>query len=148
MSASEHHGAPKAEEAKPGFKPIEEEVFEAKTGSDLGKVALFVALLAFILMVMLYFSQQQNISGLAAKIDEANGVKAQITAVKNQVGALEKEVAAIRNLPEEARKIIISGMISESASKMDYLISQMDDGEQQAKLKEIRKMLQEVAAGI
>lgn len=147
MNATEHHGAPKAKEAKPGFKPIEE-VFEAKTGSDLGKVALFVALLAFVLMVILYFSQQQNISGLAAKIDEAIGLKAQITAVKDQVGALEKEVAAIRNLTEEARKIIISGMISESASKMDYLISQVEDGEQQARLKEIRKMLQEVAAGI
>lgn len=147
MSAAEHHGAPNAEKAKPGFKSIVE-VFKAKTGSNLACIALFVALLAFILMVVLYFSQQQNISGLAAKIDEASGVKAQITAVKDQVGALEKEVAAIRNLPEEARKIIISGMISESASKMDYLISQVDDGEQQARLKEIRKMLQEVAAGI
>ena len=147
MSTAEH-AAPKAEESKPGFKPIDEEVFEAKTGSDLGKVALFVALLAVILMVMLYFSQQQNITGLAGKIDEVQGVKQEMTAVKEHVAALEQEVAALRDLPEQARKIIISGMLSESASKVEYLVSQVENQEQQAKLAEIQKMLRDVAAGL
>jgi hypothetical protein len=147
MSATDH-AAPKAEEAKPGFKPIDEEVFEAKTGSDLGKVALFVALLAVILMVMLYFSQQQNIAGLTEKVDEVQGVRQEIVEIKDHVTALEEEVATLRDLPKEARKIIISGLLSESASKVAYLISQMESEEQQAKLAEIRKMLQDLAAGL
>lgn len=148
MSSAEHHAAPKTEDAKPGFKPIEEEVFEAKTGSDLGKVALFVALLAVVLMVMLYFSQQQNITGLAGKVDEVQGVKQEVAAVKDHVAALEEEVAALKDLPKETRKILISGMLSESASKVEYLISQVESEEQQAKLAEIRKMLKDVAAGL
>lgn len=148
MSATEHHGAPKTEEAKAGYKPIDEEVFEAKTGSDLGKVALFVALLAVILMVMLYFSQQQNISGLSEKVDGVNGVKHELVEVRDHLATLEQEVATLRDLPEQARKIIISGMLSESASKVDYLISQVESQEQQARLKEVRKMLNEVAAGL
>ncbi|HDQ41364.1 MAG TPA: hypothetical protein ENN39_10095 [Desulfonatronum sp.] len=147
MSSTEH-AAPKTEEAKPGFKPIDEEVFETKTGSDLGKVALFVALLAVILMVMLYFSQQQNISGLAGKMDEMQGVKQEMVAVKDHVAVLEEEIATLRDLPKEARKIIVSSLLSESASKINYLISQMESEEQQAKLADIRKMLQELATDL
>lgn len=147
MSATEQ-ATPKAEETKPGFKPIDEEVFEANPGSGLGKVALFVALLAVVLMVILYFSQQQNITGLAEKMDEVHGVKQEMAGVKAHVAALEEEVASLRDLPEQARRIIITGMLSESASKMDYLITQVDSEEQQAKLAEIQEMLKEVAAGL
>lgn len=147
MSATEH-ATPKTEETKAGFKPIDEEVLEANTGSGLGKVALFVALLAVVLMVILYFSQQQNISSLAGKMDEVHGVKQEMADVQAHVAALEEEVATLRDLPEQARKIIISGMLSESASKVDYLINQVDSEEQQAKLAEIKDMLEEVAAGL
>jgi hypothetical protein len=78
MSAAEQHAASTTESQKAGYKPIDEEVFEMKTGSDLGKVALFVALLAVILMVMLYFSQQQNITGMGDKLHEVQGVKQEL----------------------------------------------------------------------
>jgi len=149
MSSAERHAAPKTEDAKPGFKPIGEEVFEVKTGRDLGKVALFVALLAVVLMIILYFSQQQNIAGLAGKVDEVQGVKQEVAAVKNHVATLEGEVVALKeDLPRKARKILISGMLNESANKMEYLIAQVENEEQQAKLAEIRKMLKDVAAGL
>jgi Tfp pilus assembly protein PilO len=148
MSAEAKHATPKAEEAKPGFKPIEEEVFEAKAGRDLGKVALFVALLAVVLMVILYFSQQQSIVELSGKVDEVKGVKQEVTAVKDHVAALEKEVVALQDLPNEVKKIIISGMLKESASKVEHLITQVENAEQQAKLAEIKKMLKDVAAGL
>ncbi len=148
MSAAEQHTASTTESQKPGYKPIDEEVFEMKTGSDLGKVALFVALLAVILMVMLYFSQQQNITGMGDKLQEVQGVKQELTAVQGQISTLEEEMEALRGLPQEARKIIISGLLTESASKIEYLSAQMETEEQQAKLQEIQKMLEEVKGGM
>lgn len=146
MSAAEH-AAPKAEEANPRFKPIDE-VFEAKTCSDLGKVALFVALLAVVLMVILYFTQQQNIAGLSQQVGEVQGVKQEVAAVKGHVATLEQEVAALKDLPKEMRKVIISGLLGESASKLEYLTSQMETEAQQAKLAEIQKMLKDIQAGL
>ena len=148
MSAAEHHAASATEGHKPGYKPIEEEAFEVKTGSDLGKVALFVALLAVVLMVMLYFSQQQNVTAMAEKIDAVQGVQQEISAVKEHVAALEQEMETLKDLPKEAKKVIISGMLNESASKIEYLSTQVEAAEQQAKLLEIQKMLEEVQAGM
>lgn len=148
MSAAEQHAASTTEAHKPGYKPIDEEVFEMKTGSDLGKVALFVALLAVILMVMLYFSQQQNIAGMSDKLDEVQGVKQELVTVQDQIASLESEMETLKDLPKEAKKIIVSGLLNESASKIQYLSTQMETEEQQAKLQEIHKMLEEVQTGM
>jgi hypothetical protein len=148
MSTAEHQAASNSGEHKPGYKPIEEEVLEVKTGSDLGKVALFVALLAVILMVMLYFSQNQNITAMSEKLDGVQSVKQEIVAVQGQISTLEQEMGALKDLPKEAKKVIISGLLNESASKIQYLSTQMETEEQQAKLLQVQKMLEEVHAGM
>ncbi|GAB6059261.1 hypothetical protein [Desulfonatronum parangueonense] len=147
MSAAEQHEA-KTDAQKPGYKPIDEEVFEMKSGSDFGKVALFVALLAVILMVILYFSQQQNITGMSDQLGEVQQVRQEIVVVQDQIASLEAEMEALKGLPAEARKIVISSLLNESASKINYLSTRMETDEQQAKMREIQKMLEEVQAGI
>lgn len=162
MSTAEHQTASPAAGHASGSKPIDEEAFEIKTSSDLGKVALFVALLAVILMVMLYFSQQQNIVSLSEKLDEVQGVKQELVEVKDQIASsnehiatvqdnvagLEQEMETLRDLPEQARKVILTGLLKESASKIQYLSSQVENEEQQEKLAQIQKMLEEVQSGL
>ncbi|TVR00659.1 MAG: hypothetical protein EA399_02935 [Desulfovibrionales bacterium] len=150
MSAAEHQTASTTEAQKPGYKPIDEEAFEMKTGSDLGKAALFVALLAVILMVVLYFSQQQNFTGMAAQLDEVQGVKQELEAVQGQMTALEGEMEALveslKDLPQEARRVVITSMLTESASKINFLSTQVETQDQQAKLQEIQKMIEALQA--
>jgi len=121
-----------------------------------------VALLAVILMVMLYFSQQQNIVSLSEKLDEVQGVKQELVEVKDQIASsnehiatvqdnvagLEQEMETLRDLPEQARKVILTGLLKESASKIQYLSSQVENEEQQEKLAQIQKMLEEVQSGL
>lgn len=162
MSTAEHQAASPAAGHVSGSKPIDEEAFEIKTSSDLGKVALFVALLAVILMVMLYFSQQQNIVSMSEKLDEVQGVKQELVEVKDQIASsnehistvqqnvagLEQEMETLRDLPEQARKVILTGLLKESASKIQYLSSQVENADQQEKLAQIQKMLEEVQSGL
>ncbi len=150
MSAAEHQAASAAEAPKAGYKPIDVEAFEMKTGSDLGKAALFVALLAVVLMVILYFSQQQSISGVTEKLDEVQGVKQELVAVQGQMADLEGEIEALveslKDLPKEAKRVVLSSMLTESANKINYLSTQVETQAQQSKLQEIQKMLEEVQA--
>lgn len=159
MSAAEHQAASTAEAPQAGYKPIDEEAFEVKTGSDMGKAALFVALLAVVLMVILYFSQQQNITGMAEQLDGVQGVKQEMAAVQSQMAALEGEmeslvgdmdalVASLKDLPKEARRVVISSMLTESANKVNFLSTQVETQAQQDKLQQIQKMLEEVQAGM
>lgn len=148
MSAAEHQAASTAEAPKAGYKPIDEEAFEMKTGSDLGKAALFVALLAVVLMVILYFSQQQNITGMADKLDEVQSVKQELVTVQGQMTALEGEMEALveslKDLPKEAKRVVLSSMLTESANKIHYLSTQVETQAQQSKLQQIQKMLEDL----
>jgi len=152
MSAAEHQAASTTDAQKPGYKPIDEEAFEMKTGSDMGKAALFVALLAVILMVVLYFSLQQNFTDMAGQLDEVQGVKQELVEVQGQMTDLEGEMEALveslKDLPQEAKRVVITSMLTESANKIHFLSTQVETQDQQSKLQEIQKMLEELQAGM
>jgi Tfp pilus assembly protein PilO len=108
----------------------------AKTNRDMGRVALFVSILAVILLTVFFFGVNQNMTGLTAQVKDFGQVKQQLAAMQQQVAALE-------NLPAATRKMVLSGMLAETAQKLAYVQSQVPEGDASARL---AKAIEEITA--
>ena len=112
----------------------------AETRKDMGKVALFVSLLTVVLVVVLYFVVDQNISGLSGQVQEA-------AALEQEVNALDARVADMENLPAQTRNLILSNDLAEMSQKAEYLSGQLE-GEEAAKLEQAGVLLREIQQGL
>jgi predicted secreted protein len=108
----------------------------AKTNRDMGRVALFVSILAVILLTVFFFGLNQNMAGLTAQVKD-------IVAVKQQLATVQQQVAALENLPASTKKMVLSGMLAETAQKLAYVQSQVPEGQASAQL---AKAIEEVTA--
>lgn len=115
---------------RPGAAQSDEQVaaeIVAKTNRDMGRVALFVSILAVILLTVFFFGLNQNMTGLSEQVKEIGQVKQQLVGVQQQMAVLEK-------LPETTRKMVLSGMLAESSQKLAYVQGQLPEGEATARL--------------
>lgn len=122
---------------RPGAAQSDEQVaadIVAKTNRDMGRVALFVSILAVILLTVFFFGLNQNMTGLSEQVKEIGQVKQQLAGVQQQMAVLEK-------LPETTRKMVLSGMLAESAQKLAYVQGQLPEGETTAKLVQALELL-------
>lgn len=85
------------EAAKDKVRPIKEapqdsvkvpEDFLTRSQRDGGKVALFVAILAILLVAILFFSLNQNITGLGQKVDELASLRESVQGLDQQLAEL------------------------------------------------------------
>lgn len=119
--------------------PSDEQVaaeITAKTNRDMGRVALFVSILAVILLTVFFFGVNQNMTGLTAQVKDVGLMKEQLATVQQQVAALE-------NLPAATKKMVLSSMLAETAQKLAYVQSQAPEGEAAARL---AKAIEEITA--
>ena len=61
----------------------------ARGGKDLGKVALFVSILAVVLLFVFFYGLSRNMSGLAREFDELQEEKARLAALGDRLEELE-----------------------------------------------------------
>lgn len=108
----------------------------AKTNRDMGRVALFVSILAVILLTVFFFGVNQNMTGLTAQVKD-------VGQVKQQLATMQQQVAALENLPAATRKMVLSGMLAETAQKLAYVQSQVPEGDAAARL---AKAIEEITA--
>ncbi|MEW5772851.1 MAG: hypothetical protein AB1916_04945 [Thermodesulfobacteriota bacterium] len=108
----------------------------ARTNRDMGRVALFVSILAVILLTVFFFGLNQNMTGLTEQVREIGQVKQQLATVQQQVAALE-------NLPAATKRMVLSGMLAETSQKLAYVQSQLPEGETSGRL---GKAIEEIAA--
>ncbi|EPR30478.1 hypothetical protein dsat_1618 [Alkalidesulfovibrio alkalitolerans DSM 16529] len=99
-----------------------------KTSRDMGKVALFVSILAVLLLVVFFFGLNQNLKGLTAEVQVMSG----------DVAALKTTVA---DMPEQVRKSIVADELFEITSKLGYMRGKVSE-EQAARLTEALTILQ------
>lgn len=123
--------------------PLEPTPVEAvdKTSRDMGRVALFIAILAVILLVVFFFGMNQNISGLTARVDGLSTLKDDVAVLGGRVDTVE---ASMEKLPVKARKMVVGTMLSDMAQRAGYLGTQVDSQEQSVKLSRAMELLQQV----
>lgn len=115
---------------RPAAAPSDEQVaaeITAKTNRDMGRVALFVSILAVILLTVFFFGLNQNMTGLAEQVKDVGLMKTQLATMQQQVAALEK-------LPEATRKMVLTSMLAETTQKLAYVQSQLPEGEAATRL--------------
>ncbi len=108
----------------------------ATTNRDMGRVALFVSILAVILLTVFFFGMNQNVAGLTSQVKD-------LVAVKQQLASVQQQVATLENLPATTRKMVLSGMLAETAQKLAYVQSQAPAGEAADRL---AKAIEEITA--
>lgn len=124
------------QQVDPHSRHHDPEKIMAETRKDMGKVALFVSLITVVLVVVLYFVVDQNISGLSGQVQEA-------AALEQEVGALDARVTEMENLPAQTRNLILFNDLAEMSQKAEYLSGQLE-GEQAAKLEQAGVLLREI----
>lgn len=114
---------------------------------DMGKAALIVSLLTLVLMVILYFSLQNNMAGLNQKVSEFSSVTEKVSQLDTTVANMDERLGELEKLPQQTRNLIYMNMLSEMEQKTAYLSGNLE-GEQSEKLSRARELLQEVNNGM
>ncbi len=114
---------------------------------DMGKAALIVSLLTLVLVVILYFSLQNNMAGLNQKVSEMTAVTEKVNQLDSTVSSMDKRLGQLENLPEQTRSLIYTNVLGEMEQKAGYLSGNLQ-GEQKQKLNKARELLGEVNKGI
>lgn len=126
------------------FSGKEAEEIKARTNSDLGKVALFISLLAVILLIVFFFGMNQNMTGLTDEVQDIPEMKEQIATMGERMNAMETEMTALQELPQEARRMMVRSMLQEMAQRVGYMSIEVENEQQSAKLNQAMELLQEV----
>lgn len=146
QSASEKIRDLKTDPMKLTSKEADE--IRANTNRDLGKVALFISLLSVILLVVFFFGLNQNMTGLTNEVRDIPEMKQNIATMGERLNSMETEVAALRDLPEEARRMMVRSMLQEMSQRVGYMSIQVENEQQSAKLNQAAELLQEVQADL
>lgn len=130
-----------------GQPPLSTEAVD-KTSRDMGKVALFVAILAVVLLVVFFFGLNQNLNGLSARVDNLVVLKNDVDALGGRVNVVEDRLVALEGLPLKAKKMVMGTMLQEMAQRAAYLSTQMDGENQNERLVQAMELLQQVQAEV
>lgn len=115
------------------------------TRRDMSKVALFVSLLAVVLLVVFFFGLNQNLKGVSATVEQLAVSTGELT---GRMDGIEGKVAELENLPEKSRMMVMGTMLQEMAQRAAYLGTQMQTEEQNEKLHRAMELLQQVQTEI
>jgi predicted PurR-regulated permease PerM len=140
-----------AEKVKP-LHPEEDSTEEKKLSGklppaspkDMSKVAIVISILSVLLLVVFFFSMNQNLSGLSAKVENLSGMQNQIESIDSKVAGLEEEISGLENLPQQTRNMVLANSLQEMAQRTSVISSQVNTEEQSTKLQEAMNLLQEV----
>lgn len=126
------------------YEKIEQEV--RTQPKDWGKLALFIALLSVLLMVVLFFGLNQNVTGMKAAVERIESED--LSAMKEQIASFDQRMSELERLPEMARQAIVSATIDEMLAKTQYLRGQLPEGLGNEKLEQVRTGLNELKSQI
>ena len=121
-----------------------------KASRDMGKVAIFISLLAVLLLVVFFFGLNQNITSLSQEVkslgsirDEVRALGGELAGVSNEVNVMSGKVAELEKLPARTRNMIIGNDLDAMAKKLSYIGGQME-GDNAEKVIQARKLLDEL----
>ena len=134
---------PEQEKSEKGKQPLAQEII-GDVRKDMGKVAMIISILAVLLLVVFFFGLNQNVAGLEAKVNELTKLKGHVQALDTKMGSMEEKIAALENLPQKTKNMLLSNILQEMSQKAAYLSSQVGTEEQSTKLMQAKELLQQV----
>jgi hypothetical protein len=116
---------------------------EARSGSgrDLARIAIFISVLAVILLTVFFFGLNKSISGLSEEVRA-------LGAVRERLAGVEERVTALEDLPRQTRRMVLSGMLQEMSQRAAYVHSQLQDAEGKAQMATAMESLSEVQTAL
>jgi len=100
---------------------------------DMGRVAVFAAVIAILLAGVLFYRANQNL----------NAISKDVTGITAKMGLMDARMAELETLPAKSKQMVTNTMIQEMAQKAAYLSTQVDNREQAAKLLQAMELLQQ-----
>ena len=134
---------PEQEKSEKGKQPLAQEII-GDVRKDMGKVAMIISILAVLLLVVFFFGLNQNVAGLEAKVNELTKLKGHVQTLDTKMGSMEEKIAALENLPQKTRNMLLSNILQEMSQKAAYLSSQVGTEDQSTKLMQAKELLQQV----
>ena len=116
-----------------------------KPARDMGKISMFISLLAIILVVIFFFGVKSSITGLEHEVEQVAGIRTEFTDMNAKFAGLESKVASFESLPEKTRMLVISGMLEDTTQRLDYLSGKLG-ADQKAQVAQALEILRKVQA--
>ena len=134
---------PEQEKSEKGKQPLAQEII-GDVRKDMGKVAMIISILAVLLLVVFFFGLNQNVAGLEARVNKLTKLEGHVQALDTKMGTMEEKIAALENLPQKTKNMLLSNISQEMSQKAAYLSSQVGSEEQSTKLMQAKELLQQV----
>lgn len=145
-------------EFKRAEKPGDDmEELKRKGDRDMSKVAIFISILSVLLLVVFFFSLNQNITGLSQEVQNLGALREEVSAmdsrlgnvqqavggIQQNVGSLETRLVEMEKLPARTRNMIIVNDLTAMSQRLGYIGSQLE-GQQSARLQEAQQLLTQI----
>jgi hypothetical protein len=123
------------------------EDFITRPARDMGKISMFISLLAIILVVIFFFGIKSSITGLEHEVEQVAGIRGEFVDMNTKFTGLESKVAAFEGLPEKTRQMVISNLLEDTTQRLDHLSGKLG-ADQKAQVAQALEILRKVQAGV
>lgn len=131
-------------------RSVAEQACVDRSRRDIGRAALFIALVSVLLVVIFFFAISQNLRGLAEEITLAGERAAQVEALSTELTAQRDGLAQLSGrmaaLEENTRREFMAAQLAELSQRVAYLSMNMDTEEQTKELMQAWDLLNKVQA--
>lgn len=119
----------------------------ASSAKDFGKAALFISILAVVLLAVVFFGLNQNVTGLRAEVAELGALKGQVSGMDAHMGTMDQKLTALEGLPETMKKLVAGQALSEMSYKLDAMSGQLNPAQAEI-LRQAKALVDEVQSGL
>ncbi|WP_052507547.1 hypothetical protein [Desulfonatronovibrio magnus] len=117
------------------------------TKGDMGKVGIVISVLAVVLLVIFYYTVNQNMGELKQEIGLITETREMVqeldTKMGQELGEMDARIAELENLPEVVRGMVLGGMLEEMSQKAGYISGHVS-AEQRVQLEQAQEILRQV----
>lgn len=127
---------------------------------DVGKAAVFISILAVLLLVVFFYALNRNIAGLASQVEELSALRTQVTQMDQSIGAIQGDVSGIQGeissmqekmaildeVPDITRRTMLRSMLQDLSQRVAFIAEETETPEQAAKIKAAQILLNEAQA--
>ncbi len=152
--------SPHAAGGAPGQESTE--TSPAKPRRDMGKAAVFISILAVLLLAVFFYALNRNIAGLASQVESLSALRAQVTemdgsigaiqgdisGIHGDIGAMQEKMAILDTVPDMARRTMLRSMLQDLSQRVSFIAEETNTPEQAAKIKAAQVLLDQAQADL
>lgn len=134
----------------------------AKPRRDMGKAAVFISILAVLLLVVFFYALNRNIAGLATQVETLSALQTQVTEMDGSISAMQDDISGIHGditamqdkmaildtVPDMARRTMLRSMLQDLSQRIAFIAEETETPEQAAKIKAAQVLLDQAKADL